>query len=98
MAIDHLQVDTTTIRSLSENLLTVHDALSTAAATSATLASNVGHPGLSSTITDFADTWDDRRAELVKQLETLKGSAISIADAFESVDVELAKALAGEGS
>ncbi|WP_166792307.1 hypothetical protein [Cryobacterium sp. TMT1-66-1] len=44
-------------------------------------------------IDDFSSKWDDRRNELTEQLTQMHAMGQSIADGFESVDSEPARAL-----
>lgn len=94
---DRLEVDTGTVRSLSDNMAIVHSTLNGAEASSSAVAGMVGHARLASTISDFSAKWDDRRHELVEQIDTLKEAATAVADAFESADNELAAAITEGG-
>ena len=98
MAITNLQIDTATVRSLSENMELVHTELADGQVLGDAVASIVGHPALAQAVKDFTDGWDDRRRELTEQIGTLQSNAMSIADAFDSVDFELATAISGSGS
>ncbi|WP_146134437.1 hypothetical protein [Glaciihabitans tibetensis] len=64
-----------------------------ASASSEALAAMVGQPQLAGVISDFSGQWDNRREELMAQIDSLKEKAIAVADGFESIDNELAKAL-----
>jgi hypothetical protein len=90
---EKLSVDTSAVASLGQNLVTVRSSLEGASASSEALASMVGHQPLAAVISDFAGQWDDRRTELMEQLDALKEKATAVADAFEDVDNQLAKAL-----
>lgn len=88
-----LSVDTTAVASLGQNLATVRSSLEGASASSEALAAMVGHQPLAAVISDFAGQWDDRRTELMEQLDALKEKASAVAEAFEDVDNQLAKSL-----
>ena len=88
-----LEVDTGAVRSLAENFDAVRRGLSDASAVSAELGAMVGHAHLASVIDDFSSKWDDRRNELTEQLTQMHTMGQSVADGFESVDSELARAL-----
>lgn len=98
MANARLNVDTTSVRNLAGNLNVVKSTLSSAQASSGAVAGMVGNARLAGVITDFASKWDDRRTELIDQVDQLNSAATSIADAFEQVDSELARALTEEPS
>lgn len=91
-----LNVDTTSVRNLAGNLQLVKSSLSEAQANSNVVAGQVGNEHLANVITDFSSKWDNRRTELVDQVDQLNSAATSIADAFEQVDSELARALTEE--
>lgn len=93
MARAFLQVNTTDVRSLADNLHTVKGTLEQAQATSDGLAGMVGHERLACVIDDFSSKWDDRRTELVDQMNTMHEMATGVADGFETMDDELAKAI-----
>ena len=93
MALDRLTVDTVAVRSLADNLATVHQSLADAQTTTASLSTMVGHAHLGSVIDDFSGKWDDRRRELSEQLDTLRSMSTGVADGFDSLDSELATAL-----
>jgi len=94
---EKLSVDTSAVQSLGQNLLTVRSTLDGASASSEALASMVGQAHLSGVISDFAGQWDDRRTELMAQLDALKEKASAVAEGFETIDNELAKALTEAG-
>lgn len=89
---DRLVIDTPTVRSLADNLGTVQGTLEDAAVTSSSLAGSVGDPHLADVVTDFASKWDNRRKEMVTQVETVQKNARAVADGFEHTDQEVAKA------
>lgn len=93
MAQDRLTVDTTAVRGLADNLATVRQSLQDAQATTASLATMVGHAHLGSVVDDFSGKWDDRRRELSEQLDSLRSMSTAVADGFDSLDSELATAL-----
>ncbi|WP_213815546.1 hypothetical protein [Glaciihabitans sp. dw_435] len=97
MSANRLEIDTTAVQSLAQNLATVKSALDGAADSTDSLSGMVGHDHLASVVGDFSGQWDDRRKELIDQIDHLKQQASSIAEAFESLDNELAKALTDEG-
>jgi hypothetical protein len=97
MAGGRLSVDTSAVRSLSQNLATVRGSLEGASASSDALAAMVGQEHLAGVVTDFSGRWDDRRTELMAQMDSLKEKATAVAQGFEDADNELAKAITGEG-
>jgi hypothetical protein len=96
MAGGKLSVNTTAVQSLGQNLATVRSTLEGASASSEALAGMVGEPKLAAVVSDFSGQWDDRRAELMAQMDSLKEKASAVAEGFEQVDSELAKALTEE--
>lgn len=58
------------------------------------VASLTGHPRLQEEVREFASSWNIKRAEVVTSVTALKDSIGAINDAFESLDADLAKALA----
>ncbi|HWH98096.1 MAG TPA: hypothetical protein VNS80_06990 [Pseudolysinimonas sp.] len=64
-------------------------------ANSERVAEDVGHPRLGEKVTNFAHNWDQRRKELVEQIETVEGQLSTIESAFGEVDIELSGTLDG---
>lgn len=61
------------------------------------VAEAVGHDWLAERVRNFAHNWDNRRKDLVEQLQTVQDNMKEIQDAFEEIDVEFANGLNGEG-
>ena len=59
------------------------------------VAAAVGHGGLGERVREFAHNWDDRRAEMLQQIEDLAAAAAGIADSFEGLETEFVAALRG---
>lgn len=93
MVSGQLSVDTNAVQSLAQNLATVRGTLDGASASSESLAAMVGQEHLAGVIRDFSGQWDDRRTELMTQIDALKDKAAAVAEGFETIDSELAKAL-----
>ena len=53
----------------------------------------VGHPGLADRVRGFAHNWDNRRRDLVEQIETIEGQLGNLQDQFDVTDRELASGL-----
>lgn len=56
----------------------------------------VGHDGLADRLRDFADNWDDKRAEMLKAIEGLGEATEGIGSAFTEADTEMYDALMGK--
>jgi hypothetical protein len=55
----------------------------------------VGHPGLAEHVRNFAHNWDNRRRDLVEQIETIEGQLDNLQEQFDVTDRELASGLGG---
>jgi hypothetical protein len=61
---------------------------------SKTVADLTGHDRLAGRVRDFASSWNIKREETIESVKALKESVGGIADTFDSLDADLAKALA----
>ncbi|MET0843377.1 MAG: hypothetical protein ABWY23_05980 [Mycetocola sp.] len=61
---------------------------------SETVAELTGHNRLEGRVKDFASSWNIKREEVIESVKALKDSVGGIADTFDSLDADLAKALA----
>ncbi|WP_411722347.1 hypothetical protein [Mycetocola sp.] len=59
------------------------------------VASLTGHPRLEEEVRSFASSWNIKRTETIKSVTALKDSIGAINDAFNNLDADLKKALAG---
>ncbi|MGH3384932.1 MAG: hypothetical protein ACRDO1_10175 [Nocardioidaceae bacterium] len=57
----------------------------------------VGHSGLKDKLEDFADNWDDKRAEMLEAINGLGEASEGIGSAFVDADNQLYDALMGKG-
>lgn len=57
------------------------------------VAESTGHDDLASHTRDFAHKWNDKRAKMTENVQTLQQQIKAISDGFTHVDGELAKAL-----
>jgi len=66
------------------------------------VARTVGHGGLSGTVQNFADSWNDRRRDLIDQLAMVHDFIDAVYESFRELDERLAKgvdpALANPGN
>jgi len=92
-----LVVDTVVLRNASNNLTSISNEFGEAGNKAKSVANLIGTSGaardLASAIADFANTWDDRRAKLRKNIDALAKSTLQIATDFEAKDNELKNAL-----
>lgn len=93
--VETLRVDTDATRSLAQNVVLVHDTLSSTSTDITNLISHVGHGGLGTTLSAFGDKWDHRRQELVEQLGAMSEAATTISEQFEQLDCRLASDISG---
>lgn len=56
----------------------------------------VGHGGLAGRLRDFADNWDDKRAEMLEAIQGLGEATEGIGSAFTEADNEMYDALMGK--
>jgi hypothetical protein len=56
----------------------------------------VGHDGLAGRLRDFADNWDDKRAEMLEAIQGLGEATEGIGSAFTEADNEMYDALMGK--
>lgn len=92
-----LVVNTENLRSLANQLATVHGTFTAADGDARDLAGMIPHPGLASAVDEFTSGWDRRRTDLADRVDQLQKRADGAADAFEGVDSQLADKLT-EGS
>ncbi|CAN5120125.1 hypothetical protein BH09ACT3_BH09ACT3_16840 [soil metagenome] len=55
------------------------------------VAGTVGHSGLADTVQSFADSWNDRREDLIEQLTLVHDFVDAVHDSFVELDERLAK-------
>ena len=89
-------MDLEAVRELGSSLSVVAGEFENANANSDRIAGTVGHEGLAHTIKDFAHKWDDTRKGMTDNLKALARTATQVADAFTSVDQDLATAIEGD--
>jgi uncharacterized protein YukE len=89
-------IDLEAVRTLATDLASVADEFDSADADSAVIAAAVGHPGLSSTVTDTARGWNDKRGEISEGIRTLSDAATQVADGWADFDQQGADALTCE--
>lgn len=63
---------------------------------SETVAGAVGHADLADRVREFAHGWDDRRAKMLGNVQSLAQSCTGIGEAFEGLETDLVAALEGE--
>lgn len=56
----------------------------------------VGHGGLAGRLRDFADNWDDKRAEMLEAIQGLGEATEGIGSAFVEADNQMYDALMGK--
>ncbi|MHC2998444.1 hypothetical protein [Microbacterium sp. HJ5] len=95
---DGVELDIARLRETGTRLETVRAEFENASANARGLADAVGHDGLADALVDFADKWDDRRADMLENIGTLAEITTGIAEAFGQLDTEYAAALSGEGA
>ena len=90
----NIRVDLDQLETLYNNLKTVKNNFASAERFSDEVSSAVGHPGLAHSVQDFADKWNDKRAEMVKSVEDTAKRVDAIHDGFIQADQALAESLA----
>jgi hypothetical protein len=55
------------------------------------VADTVGHDGLSGTVQDFADSWNDRRRDLIEQLTMVHDFIDAVYESFTELDERMGK-------
>ncbi|TPW71640.1 hypothetical protein [Schumannella sp. 10F1B-5-1] len=89
-----LIVDYELLRSMSAQLATVRAEFENANAHSDAVAVAVGHGKLGDKVENFAHNWDQRRKDLVEQIEQVEKDLQKIEEKFSDADTEFATALA----
>lgn len=56
----------------------------------------VGHRYLAERVSNFAQNWDNRRRDLVEQIQTIEEQIDNIQEQFDVVDTELGSSLDGD--
>ncbi len=92
----HLALDLESLRDTGARLRHIASAFDAAAARSGQAAHAAGHPGLSSSLIDFAHSWDGRRASIIEDIAGLSDACAAVATAFEDIDASLGAAMRGE--
>lgn len=92
---DRIRLDVARLHRAGDALNTVKSEFTSATGNANVLAEAVGDDALAQALVEFADTWDDRRADMVANLEVLAQTASGIAQAFGDLDREYAAALEG---
>ena len=95
---DGVELDLARLREAGGRLETVRAEFENASANARGLADAVGHDGLADALVDFAEKWDDRRADMLENIGTLAEITTGIAEAFGQLDSEYAAALSGDGA
>lgn len=90
---ERVRLDLARLADTGTTLSTVRSEFEGATNNAQTLADAVGHDTLADTLIDFADKWDDRRADMVENIGALADAATGIAQAFGQLDAEYAAAL-----
>ncbi len=90
-----IQLDLERLRRSGQMLDAVRVEFEEATANAHGVAEAVGHRGLSAAITRFAESWDDRRADMTENIAALGQAASGIAEAFGDLDVAYAASLEG---
>ncbi|MDR0285013.1 MAG: CHAP domain-containing protein [Propionibacteriaceae bacterium] len=93
-----LRVDTDTLRQAGTSLQQISAEFGEAGNNATEVAGLVGHDRLADAIRGFADKWNSKRSELKKSVDALATATTQIAQTFEEVDAELAKALDSDDS
>ncbi len=95
---DGVRIDLARLAAAGSTLTVVKSEFEDAKNTSRGLAQAVGSDRLADALVDFADKWDDRRADMVENIGALAEAATAIADAFGQLDTEYAAALDGSAT
>ena len=96
--VDGVRIDLARLAAAGSTLTVVKSEFEDAKNTSRGLAHAVGSDRLADALVDFADKWDDRRADMVENIGSLAEAATAIADAFGQLDTEYAAALDGSAA
>ncbi len=91
--VDQLKVDTSRLIEAGTALRVVATEFEHADARSDDVADAVGDDELAGKIRDFSDNWDDKRAKMLGDIQTLAESAKATGEAFEAVEQSLTNSL-----
>lgn len=89
----HLKVDTGDLRTAGTSLRSVATEFSGAGDIADGYADAVGHGGLAERLRDFADEWDDRRAEMTESIAALAEVASKAGELYDEIESELVRCL-----
>lgn len=98
MSKEQLIVDLLLLDSIETDVGRIKSEFTGATARSERLGDAVGHAGLAARVESFASSWDQRRSELVDQLDTVQTHLETVVEGFRTTDTELAKALTDQAS
>lgn len=91
-----LSVETHEIRAMAKALSAVRQSFEDAEGIVEEYSDAVGHPRLIDELEEFVDSWDDRRAEMVRAIGQLADAAEEAADTYEEIDDDLGRIIRGE--
>lgn len=95
---DQLKVDLLLLDAIAIDVGRIKSEFTGATARSERLGDAVGHAELASRVESFATDWDQRRSELVDQLDAVQTHLETVVEGFRTTDTELAKALTDQAS
>lgn len=90
---DRIRLDLARLEHTGRALSVVRTEFEDATSNAHDLAGAVGHHGLAEAVSRFAESWDDRRADMVENIAALADAATGIAQAFGDLDTAYAAAL-----
>lgn len=91
--VDQLEIQYDLLDQLADDLKLIAREYANADEFSDDVADAVGHERLAERVREFSTKWNDRRKNMLEQVEALQGQVEAIRDAFAQVDDELLKAL-----
>ena len=90
-----LKVNTTELRETGAALLLISGELRDAERIVEDYSRAMGHPGLARRLDEMQGSWDDRRNDLMKEIEGLADVAIKAGEGYEDIEDNLVAALEG---
>lgn len=89
---DRVQLDLGAIALAATNATTIKSTFDDSGDSSDRVAEACGHDGLADAVTEFADSWDDRRANFAENLGTLATTLTALCTAFRDLDQRMSHA------
>jgi len=96
MPAERIAVDTEVLITAGRSLRRTHQGFDKTTSWSRPDHETIAHPALRGRLEEFADSWDDRRKDMMEAIEGLGDAAEAAAEAFENLEDEFVRALEGK--